>query len=404
MRFRLSLITMSLVVCALPTFGQQVSMTPSARPLNCLSAPALPQPRGVIRPHVNQPCKPASSVSERDRKHLNPFTDNATYVSFDFPGYLSGITANGTVVGGYSDSNNVDHGWLRNPDGTTMSFADPSAVYGTDAYGVNNAGVITGLFVDTSGAHGFLRTPSGTYTSFDVPGAADTAGNAINAGGSVAGYYADADFNLFGFVREPQGTITTFNIPGVFGFPVAVNPMGLILGWDFDSNYTAHGFLRDQNGAMATIDPPANTGITLGGFSPDGGTLALNQEGRVAGTYWQPIPGNPFGGNNQGFVRHTDGSFETFVAANYGPCCIWSWATGIGPDSTVVGYENDGYNENHGYLRRRDGTVTLFDEPDAGNGDFQGTFPIAISTNGVILGVYWDSNFILHGFLRMPPQ
>jgi hypothetical protein len=63
---------------------------------------------------------------------------------------------------------------------------------------------------------------------------------------------------------------------------------------------------------------------------------------------------------------------------------------------------NDGYNLNRGYVRRRDGRMTLFDEPDAGKGNFQGTLPIAISTSGVVLGVYLDSNNVYHGFLRIP--
>ena len=47
-------------------------------------------------------------------------------------------------------------------------------------------------------------------------------------------------------------------------------------------------------------------------------------------------------------------------------------------------------------------TITTFDAPGAGTGQFQGTFPTAISPAGVIAGYYLDANNIPQGFLRAP--
>ena len=45
------------------------------------------------------------------------------------------------------------------------------------------------------------------------------------------------------------------------------------------------------------------------------------------------------------------------------------------------------------------GTLTTFDAPKAGTGFNQGTLPLAITPDGVIMGLYRDPNNLSHGFL-----
>jgi uncharacterized membrane protein len=47
-------------------------------------------------------------------------------------------------------------------------------------------------------------------------------------------------------------------------------------------------------------------------------------------------------------------------------------------------------------------TITKFDVPGAGKGANQGTLPFGIVDDGSIVGEYYDSNSVLHGFLRNP--
>jgi hypothetical protein len=47
-------------------------------------------------------------------------------------------------------------------------------------------------------------------------------------------------------------------------------------------------------------------------------------------------------------------------------------------------------------------TFTSFDAPGAGTGIDQGTFPVAINSEGVIAGYYFDNSQVSHGFLRRP--
>lgn len=119
----------------------------------------------------------------------------------------------------------------------------------------------------------------------------------------------------------------------------------------------------------------------------------------MLGTYFEPILGNPFGGNFRVFVRAPNGTFATFDAATYPPCCIWSFPSGINPAGAITGSFNDGFSINHGFLRVRDGTVTTFDVPGAGIARNQGTAPLGITPVGEIMGLYIDANDARHGFL-----
>jgi hypothetical protein len=76
----------------------------------------------------------------------------------------------------------------------------------------------------------------------------------------------------------------------------------------------------------------------------------------------------------------------------------------------VLGIYSDSTFTAHGFLRTSDGTISTFDAPGAGSGKAPqtfrrfyiqwGTFPVAINASGVITGESIDSNFFNHGFLR----
>jgi hypothetical protein len=51
-----------------------------------------------------------------------------------------------------------------------------------------------------------------------------------------------------------------------------------------------------------------------------------------------------------------------------------------------------------------EGRFTIIDDPAAGTGPSQGTFPTAINSAGAITGYYLDKNNVNHGFLRTSPH
>jgi hypothetical protein len=345
-----------------------------------------------------------------------------TFVTFDAPGAVNGtnpasINSAAAITGSYLDANFVGHAFLRARDGTVIPFDVPGGT-STGASSINPAGTITGGYVYLNDpnfvGHGYLRTSNGSFATFDAPGAGTglfqgTGATSINPDGTITGNFLDTNDVFHGFLRDKNGTITTFDAPGACTttcfpfqgtFAASINPKGEILGVYTDANNVNHGFLRVSDGTFTTFDPPGQIFL----FNPFsfGNNLRMNPAGAITGFYFQPISGNPFGGNYRVFVRAADGTFTTFDAADYPPCCIWSFPSGITPSGAITGSFNDGFTINHGFLRGRDGTLTTFDVPAAGNGFNQGTAPLGITPAGVVMGLYIDANYVNHGFLFLP--
>lgn len=115
-----------------------------------------------------------------------------------------GINASGTIVGSYTDNNQVTHGFLRSASGTTTTFDAPGVGtdpgYGTFPAAINKKGTVVGYFLDNIRAyHGFIRSASGEFTVFDVPGSGSTLPTCVNDNDEVAGNYDD----VHGFIRKP---------------------------------------------------------------------------------------------------------------------------------------------------------------------------------------------------------
>ena len=96
---------------------------------------------------------------------------DGTYTIFDPPqsgahsSLAEAINDSGTVVGIYRDANLVRHGYLRQVDGTFVSFDDPDAAQlplsatnlGTDPRGISANGAVVGFYTDANGVlHGFI--------------------------------------------------------------------------------------------------------------------------------------------------------------------------------------------------------------------------------------------------------
>jgi len=72
---------------------------------------------------------------------------------------------------------------------------------GTVAGGVNDFGVVTGHFWDTSyNEHGFIHYPNGTWVQVDYPGASQTGGAEMNDLGVMVGHYDDSSFVEHGYI------------------------------------------------------------------------------------------------------------------------------------------------------------------------------------------------------------
>ena len=345
---------------------------------------------------------------------------SGTITSFDVPGAGTGynqgtialaINKSGTIAGSVEDSGYIQHGFVLDTQGNITTFDAPGAAKGTFVSAMDDAGTVVGTYADANGVrHGFSRAPDGTVTPLAGPDGIALSPSGIAATGAVAGTYNHVNGLNRGFRLHPDGKFEPFEDPGAGILPgqgtqgLGINDAGQIVGVYTDLDNQVHAYRRTGSGSFSTLAPP-------GSFSGLGyifytftfvPSLSMNKSGAIVGNYFQAIQGNPFGGDVNVFIESVSGAVTAFGIGDTGPCCIFTYATGINQGGTVAGYDNDYYDINHGFVRTPDGTVTTFDAPGAGVGLFQGTLPTAINAAGFITGTYQDQNNIFHGFIRQP--
>jgi len=233
---------------------------------------------------------------------------DGTFTVFDAPGagrgstgcpvgtFASNINELGEIWGWYTDAACAGRGFLRAPGGKFTTVDPPGAAttsgLGTITptfAGLNSVGAGVGFFADIYDLeHGFVRAPDGKITEFDPPGSAGTYAASINLWGEITGAYYDLSGLSHTFVRSPLGKFTTFDAPGAgtAGFPQGTTPssnniFGTTVGTYVDASNVFHGFVLTLLGAFTAIDvPSAGTG------AGQGTTLTANNDsGEVTGLY-----------------------------------------------------------------------------------------------------------------------
>jgi len=180
---------------------------------------------------------------------------------------------------------------------------------------------------------------------------------------------------------------------------LGINPAGAITGFTRDAGNVRHGFLRARDGAFTMFDAPG------AGTGPGQGTRAysINPGGAIAGWY------SDASGVVHGYLRARDGSFTTFDVPGAGGAGTGPYpgtlASFINPAGAITGLYTDTNYAAHGFVRAPDGTITTFDAPGAGTGSGEGTF-VETPTGGInpvgeITGDSCDA-VTCHGFLRTP--
>ena len=133
-------------------------------------------------------------------------------------------------------------------DGTITTF--DAGTRDTWAYAINASGQISGDYNDPTGSpyHGFLREADGSIVSFDgAVQALHTRAQAINSAGKTTGWYEGSNFVTHGFVRESNGTIDSFDTPNARAtVPTAIGSGGAVVGYDLDTKYKHRGFLLSR--------------------------------------------------------------------------------------------------------------------------------------------------------------
>jgi hypothetical protein len=138
--------------------------------------------------------------------------------------------------------------------------------------------------------------------------------------------------------------------------------------------------------------PGAGTGALQGT-----GGISVNSAGAIGGFCVLAGSGNIA----HGFVRDTDGTITVFDAPDAGTAKHeGTFPTSINTGGVITGMFSDTKSVYHGFVRAVGGAITAFDAPGAKLDLDAGTIPMSINTAGTITGMYRDSSLVYHGFVR----
>jgi YVTN family beta-propeller protein len=187
---------------------------------------------------------------------------------------------------------------IAGPPEQFVTFAVPGSA-STEPATINNVGQIVGGYTDSEGVtHGFLLS-LGVFTTIDFPEAVSTVAVGVNSYGQIVGYYKDMSELTHGFVLN-NGSFVTIDDPAFLGktFVIENTDSGVIVGNGIDNEGIYHGFIL-ANGVFTTLNYPGANFTQI---------LDINYDGsEIVGAYSLPsFPQN----TSQGFT-YINGAFTS---------------------------------------------------------------------------------------------
>ncbi len=286
--------------------------------------------------------------------------------------------------------------------GQFTSFKVPGAK-DTQAAAINASGTVAGFYSLTAKKEaGFLRTPDGAIATFSAPGLKSTIPQAINDAGWIAGYSGAKQ----SFVRKPDGSFDIFQVDGArYTTATAINAQGYVSGTFSNADNSGGSFLRAPDGTLAIVSASSDAATSVYGLNdanamvgqigfgetPQGFVL---QDGHAttldAGTSLAAInnAGQAAGvlladnDNSRAFTLTAQGRVKPF-----GPKVSDIDVARIDAAGDVVGSYLDKHSIFHGFVYSG-GRFAKLDEPDAGHKvPFAGTHLRGINDSGVVTGI-----------------
>jgi len=267
------------------------------------------------------------------------------------------------------------------PAATVSQIDAPNATY-TDATGINNRGDIVGSFGDAQGRlHGYVLQ-NGTFTTLDFPaqGVNSTVAKGINDRGAVAGFYVINGESIHGFVWN-RGEFAQIDAPDAsITYLHGINNGGQVVGHSRRDIFAlARGFVW-ANGSFTFMDLP---GVLIVGRGNE--TMAINDSGQVVGTVQR-------GGVDHGFLFGGREVTQIDVSGS-----IASRATGINNGGQIVGSFRDASQIERGFLRNKDGSITVIEAPLVSS-----IAAVGINDRAEIVGLFTMPGGDFHGFRYGP--
>jgi uncharacterized membrane protein len=263
----------------------------------------------------------------------------------------------------------------------TFDVPFPDARY-TAASGINDRGVIVGVYGDGHGEHGFVYR-NGQFSTLEVPfaGVTDTTPQGLNNPGQIVGTYRDEFGGVHGFLFDGS-RFHALDVPlAAETNPAGINDRGEIVGV-----YCAglaggachpHGF-HYHDGQFDTLDAPFTGATATRAFG-------INNDGQIVGDYDEDSGTRPYFYDGSLFSRIGDLEFSVT-------------GRGINDHGHIVGVFFDG--EHHSFLYRAGQFILL---PVAANAEALG-----INNRGQIVGLVFEDGkargYVATGLNRAPQR
>jgi len=238
------------------------------------------------------------------------------------------VNTAGAIVGTYTDTNGITHGfgyW----NGKFYYFNN--GVNATTAYGINDNKQVVGWYTDPQGVeHGYVWS-QGKYTTLDPPTSELTNAWSINNAGVVVGTFVSTSDSAYHGFTYSNGKYTVFTAPNgaILTEMTGINNKGQKVGIFDDSSGTEHGFALTSTG-FQQIDYPSAT-VTA--------SDRINDGGEIVGL-WGTNTSGPFSG-----YTLID---QTFTSIMY-PGSTETRTRGVNNAGTIVGRYTDTNGLIHGY-------------------------------------------------------
>jgi|SRR5579863_6280296 len=212
--------------------------------------------------------------------------------TLDDPNGIAGTTAGSnlnpdgviTVVGSYTSSKTGSPVAFLYKAGKYKDVAGPKGAVGTFGSAVNDTGAVVGYFTDSAGlTHGFLLKGK-KYTTLDVPGATATYATGINKSGKIVLYWLSSSGAYESSLYNGK-TYKTINVTGASSsYALDLNAAGDVCYEWQDSGNVIHGALLHA-GKYYKFDYPKST-ATYGGGINDKGNIIGGYQTSTGGTDW----------------------------------------------------------------------------------------------------------------------
>jgi len=266
---------------------------------------AIPRARGArVPPNMSggaQPAKPAA---------VTPANSQYRFVTIEIPGagatcgtsyfcdYAGGVNDAGLVTGQYLNTSSTYSGFAWQ-NGILHTLDYPGAT-DTHLEGVNNRGVAIGDYNPNETSTEYVVTYSFQSSAWamlpNIPNTVYNEGYGVNDFGVAVGQAFGATGNVAWIWYPSSQSYSFFAVPGSTQYsttPGLLNDKGQVVGQYQDSSGVWHGFLKEGE-SYTTIDPPDSTYTYA---------VGINNSGTIVGL-WQNLSGW-----FEGFVRTSDGVF-----------------------------------------------------------------------------------------------